>query len=60
MYTKICIASSAEIAQLGERKTEALKVTGSIPVFGIRSLKRLRPLFGFDLLIYFSHDKSDL
>jgi hypothetical protein len=25
----------AEIAQLGERQTEDLKVTGSIPVFGI-------------------------
>jgi hypothetical protein len=26
---------TAEIAQLGERQTEDLKVTGSIPVFGI-------------------------
>ena len=29
------ILYSALIAQLGERKTEDLKVTGSIPVWGI-------------------------
>ena len=32
---------SALIAQLGERKTEDLKVTGSIPVWGIAFLYRI-------------------
>jgi hypothetical protein len=35
--------NSASIAQLGERKTEDLKVTGSIPVRGI-SFSFSRPL----------------
>jgi hypothetical protein len=30
----MCSESSNEIAQLGERQTEDLEVTGSIPVFG--------------------------
>ena len=43
---------SAEIAQLGERKTEDLKVIGSIPVFGMRFVKRMSWALIFPL--YFS------
>ena len=45
------IISAAEIAQLGERQTEDLKVPGSIPGFGTETTGGL-PIFYFIFLIY--------
>ena len=49
----------AGIAQLGERQTEDLKVTGSIPVGGKRSLES-GSLFGpgFDSQILHTHART--
>ena len=44
----VCIA---EIAQLGERQTEDLKVPGSIPGFGIKFYIFFRKIMPFFLLI---------
>ena len=46
--------SSAAIAQLGERKTEDLKVTGSIPVRGIQFGIFLRKGQGFYSFVFSS------
>ena len=45
------VISAAEIAQLGERQTEDLKVPGSIPGFGTETTGGL-PIFYFIFLIY--------
>ncbi len=50
-WITIILKDTAEIAQLGERQTEDLKVHGSIPCFGItagfvQSLKELREVNG--------------
>ena len=52
------MATSAEIAQLGERKTEDLKVTGSIPVFGMRFESECHGLsfFHFIFLLVFMEE----
>ncbi len=45
--------TGAEIAQLGERQTEDLKVAGSIPAFGTFFFSSYTKMYGWHVFDYF-------
>jgi hypothetical protein len=45
--------TGAEIAQLGERQTEDLKVAGSIPAFGTFFFSSNKKMYGWHFFDYF-------